>query len=116
ACLDHLRAIKRHKGSLAEIHYLREAYNDCGEPLVIRAEILQAIYKAIEHLPEKYKGPVRLALLEGKRNEEIAEELKVATQTVRNRKSEGYKLLRLALSHQHGLSPLVISYCFTQLH
>lgn len=115
ACYDHLRAIQRHKGSHEEIRYLNNGQYDDAERQLIRAEILQAIYEAIEKLPGKYKGPIKLALLEGKKNEEIAESLSMAPQTVRNRKSEGFKLLRIALSRQQNLSPLIIiSYILAQ--
>ncbi|HRE51202.1 MAG TPA: sigma-70 family RNA polymerase sigma factor [Flavitalea sp.] len=114
ACYDHLRAIRRHKGSHAEITRLSDEQYDNAERQLIRAEVLQAIYAAIEKLPRKYKGPIKLALLEGKKNEEIAEDLSIAPQTVRNRKSEGIKLLRVALSQQQNLSPLIISYFLFQ--
>ena len=109
ACYDHLRAVQRHETSHAEIRYLNAEENDNAESQLIRAEILQAIYTAIEQLPEKYKSAIRLALLEGKKNEEIAEDLHMAPQTVRNRKSEGFKLLRTALIRQKHLTPLIIS-------
>ena len=114
ACYDHLRAIRRHKGSHEEIRYLSGGQYDNAERQLIRAEILQAIYAAIEKLPGKYKGPIKLALLEGKKNEEIAEYLSMAPQTVRNRKSEGFKLLRIALSQQQNLSPFIIGYFLCQ--
>lgn len=115
ACYDHLRATHRHESSYAEIRYLSNEQNDNAEQQMIRAEILQATYSAIEQLPKKYKGPIKLALLEGKKNEEIAEDLHMAPQTVRNRKSEGFKLLRIALSRKLNLSQLIISYCLSQL-
>ena len=110
-----MRATQRHEKSHLEMQYLDGQQNENAERQLIRAEILQAIYSAIELLPERYKGVVKLALIEEKKNEEIAEDLHMAYQTVRNRKSEGFKLLRVALSQQHNLSALLTFYCLLEL-
>jgi RNA polymerase sigma-70 factor (family 1) len=99
-CLDHLRKLRRHEDAHLEIMHRTEAGYDDAEHQLIRAEVLQTIYQAIEKLPLKYKQIMELALFFGKRNEEIAEHLQMAAQTVRNRKSEGLKILRMAL-HEH---------------
>jgi RNA polymerase sigma-70 factor (ECF subfamily) len=108
ACYDYLRANERHRHSHEEIGYLKGFDLETAERQLIRAEILQAIYAAIEGLPERNKNIVKLALLEGKNNEEIATQLRITDQTVRNRKSEGLAMLRLTLRSQYGLSPTAI--------
>jgi RNA polymerase sigma-70 factor (ECF subfamily) len=108
ACFDFLRANQRHRNAHDEIHYLQGSDMETAERQLIRAEVLQAIYAAIEGLPERNKSIVKLALLEGKKNEEIAAELQMADQTVRNRKSEGLAMLRISLKNQYGLSPTAI--------
>lgn len=111
ACYDYLRANRRHENSHEEIRYLAVEQNDNGEVQMIRTEVLHTIYLAIEQLPQKYRGAIKLALLEGKKNEEIANDLKLSPQTVRNRKSEGLRLLRIALVRQRYLLHVVVS-CF----
>jgi RNA polymerase sigma-70 factor (family 1) len=108
ACYDFLRANERHRNSHEEIRYLQGFDTETAERQLIRAEILQAIYAAIEGLPDRNKNIVKLALLEGKNNEEIATALHITDQTVRNRKSEGLAMLRLTLRRQYGLSPTAI--------
>ncbi len=115
ACYDHLRAQGRHAHAHAEIRYLQGEQSGDADRLLIKAEVLQAIDTAIEKLPEKYKGVIRLALFEDKNNERIAEDLQLALQTVRNRKSEGFRLLRMALNRHQRLFPVVFVYYFPQL-
>lgn len=115
ACFDHLRASQRHQRSFDEIRYFGGEAIEDAERQLIRAEILQSIYTAIETLPDKYKSVVRLALLEGRKNEYIAEVLQMAPQTVRNHKSEAFKLLRRTLGETQQWSPLMLFWCLWQL-
>ena len=108
ACYDFLRASQRHRHSHEELGYLQPFDTETAERQLIRAEVLQAIYAAIEGLPERNRNIVKLALLEGRKNEEIAAELHITDQTVRNRKSEGLAMLRLILKNQYGLSSTAI--------
>jgi RNA polymerase sigma-70 factor (family 1) len=103
ACLDYLRATKRHYSFQAELSYLGQIKEENIEGLIIRAEVLGAIHAAIKDLPERYKKIIELSLLEGKTNEEIAVDIGIADQSVRNRKSEGLKLLRVSLLNKAGL-------------
>lgn len=114
-CYDHLRAEKRHKVSHKELQYLTIDNENNIEAQIIRAEVLNAIYTAIETLPERYKQVVRMALVEGKDNDEIVTETGMAYQTVRNHKSEGIKLLRLAIFRNGNLSDLALLYLFAIL-
>ncbi len=114
ACYDYLRANRRHESSHAEIRYLTAEQEDNGEIQLIRTEVLHTIYLAIEQLPQKYRGAIKLALLEDKKNEEIANDLKLSPQTVRNRKSEGFRLLRMALVRRLYLSHIIINCFFCQ--
>jgi RNA polymerase sigma-70 factor (ECF subfamily) len=111
ACLDLLRMRKRHDQTHSEIKYLAQLSEEATESAVIMAEVLQAIYTAIDHLPDKCKGVVKLALIEGLDNEQIAAETGMTYQTVRNYKSEGIKLLRLSLFKNSGLSSTAIFCC-----
>jgi RNA polymerase sigma-70 factor (family 1) len=112
ACYDQLRMQqKRHVQTHSELGYLAEKSEDETEHAIIMAEVLQAIYTAIERLPNKYKRVVKLALIEGLNNDEIAVETGMAYQTVRNHKSEGIKLLRISLFKDGTLSPSTLICC-----
>jgi RNA polymerase sigma factor (sigma-70 family) len=114
-CYDQLRMKKRHETSHLEIRHLAPLSEDEIENNIILTEVLQAIYSAIEKLPLKYKNVVRLALVGGKDNDEIATETRMANQTVRNRKSEGIKLLRLALFKNDEISRSALFLCLLHI-
>lgn len=111
ACLDLLRMQKRHDQTHSEIKYLAGISEETTEHAVIMAEVLQAIYTAIDQLPDKCKSVVKLALIEGLDNEQIATETGMNYQTVRNYKSEGIKLLRISLFKNGNLSSTAIFCC-----
>jgi len=114
-CLDLLRMKKSHDHVHSDMLYMASISEEETERAIIMAEVLQAVYNAIEKLPAKYKGIVKLALVEGKDNEEIAVETGMAYQTIRNQKSEGIKLLRLAIFKDPDLSPTAIICCLLYL-
>jgi RNA polymerase sigma-70 factor (family 1) len=108
ACYDLLRMQKRHDQTHSEMKYLAEISEEETEQAVIMAEVLQAIYQAIDELPTKYKSVLKLALIEGMDNEEIAAQTGMAYQTIRNQKSEGIKLLRISLFKNGSLTSYVM--------
>lgn len=110
ACYDLLRMKKRHEQTHMEMKYLADVSEEETEHAVIMAEVLQAIYKAIGELPDKYKNVLKLALIEGLDNDEIVKQTGMAYQTVRNHKSEAIKLLRISLFKNGSISSLVLFY------
>ena len=110
-CYDQLRMKKRHELSHLEIKSMAVLSEDEIEQNIIMAEVLQGIYAAIEGVPEKYKQVIKLALVQGKDNDEIVAETGMAYQTVRNHKSEGIKLLRLALYNNTDLTSSTLLLC-----
>jgi RNA polymerase sigma factor (sigma-70 family) len=115
SCFDQLRANKRHAGSHREMQYLFGDDEKSIEHAIIRTEVLNAAYTEIEKLPEKYKQVAKLALLEGKDNDEIVQETGMAYQTVRNHKSEAIKLLRLNIFRKGHLGDAATIYCIIWL-
>jgi RNA polymerase sigma-70 factor (family 1) len=111
ACIDLLRMRKRHYQAHSAIKYLAEISEEATEHAVIMAEVLQAIYSAIDLLPDKCKSVVKLALIDGLDNEQIANKTGMTYQTVRNYKSEGIKLLRISLFKNGGLSSTTLFWC-----
>ncbi|MDB5262381.1 MAG: polymerase sigma-70 factor [Adhaeribacter sp.] len=65
--------------------------------LIIRAEVVSEVHRAIQTLPPACQQISRLGYLEGKNNQEIAAELGVSVNTVKTQKQRGIQLLRLRL-------------------
>lgn len=65
---------------------------------VMRAEILLELRKAIESLPGQAGKIISMTYLEGKSNQETADELNLSIQTVKNQKRRGLDLLKGRLS------------------
>ncbi len=74
----------------------------------IASEILQAIYAEIENLPTQCREVVRLAILEGKTNDEIAEAMNIAYKSVQNNKTRGMQMLRTALLKNPHLGAVLL--------
>lgn len=64
---------------------------------IIHAEVMGELYDAINKLPDKAKKVIILSYLEGKSNQEIADELQINLQTVKNYKLRAIKHLRSSL-------------------
>ncbi len=76
-----------------------------GEPVseatimdtIITAEVLDSLLTAVRSLPEPYQKISRLAYLEGKKNQEIADELGMSVNTVKKQKQKALEILRTRL-------------------
>ncbi|GEO03342.1 DNA-directed RNA polymerase sigma-70 factor [Adhaeribacter aerolatus] len=66
--------------------------------LMIRAEVVSELHRAIQTLPAGCQQISRLGYLEGKNNQEIAEELGISVNTVKTQKQRSLQLLRLRLN------------------
>lgn len=65
---------------------------------MVHAEIIGELYEAIESLPEKCASVCKMAYLEGRKNQEIADELGVSINTIKTQKQRAISLLRNKLS------------------
>ncbi|WP_262247814.1 RNA polymerase sigma-70 factor [Parapedobacter soli] len=72
-----------------DTHYLTE---------IARTEMLNELHAAIAKLPEKAGRIVRETYLEGKSNQEVADEMGISLQTLRNQKSRALTILRNRLN------------------
>jgi len=93
-CLNYLRNEKR-KTAAQEL-YLRQMDEDSDEIIyeIIDTEIVDILAREIESLPDKCREVFKLIYLGGKSTEEIAAELNLNVQTVRNHKTRAIELLR----------------------
>lgn len=67
---------------------------------VTRTETFNTLHEAIAKLPEKAGRIVRETYLEGKSNQEVADEMGISLQTLRNQKSRALAILRSRLSKE----------------
>ncbi|QDH81102.1 RNA polymerase sigma-70 factor [Echinicola soli] len=78
---------------------------------MIHAEVIDELYAAMETLPEGCRKVSALGFLEGKSNQEIADQLGVSINTVKTQKQRGLKLLRLRLDPEVLYVLLVLINC-----
>ncbi|GGZ33033.1 DNA-directed RNA polymerase sigma-70 factor [Echinicola pacifica] len=65
---------------------------------MIRTEVMATLYEALESLPEGCRTIASLSYLDGKSNQEVADQLGISINTVKTQKQRGLKLLRLKLN------------------
>jgi len=83
--------------------YIQQQGSDEPEELpviesIISSEVIAEIHSAIESLPEHYRIISEMSYLEGKKNQEIADELGMSVNTVKKQKYRALELLRLRLA------------------
>jgi len=116
ACLDYLRHLQRQYEKQKElIHVLLQEPADGILQENLKAEVLKSIHKEIAGLPRSCRRVFEMAYFEGLNNSQIAEELKINNQSVRNHKQRAIKLLRMALLNKNALVNAFIGFYFLLL-
>ncbi|TCC98453.1 RNA polymerase sigma factor [Pedobacter hiemivivus] len=97
ACLNYLNHQKV-KTAFQEDYYRYLDYTDDSVlNKIIKSEVIQALNLEIELLPENYRIVFKLLYLDGKKTDEIALDLSLSVQTVRNYKARAIELLKTAM-------------------
>jgi RNA polymerase sigma factor (sigma-70 family) len=101
----HLALKARTRGARRQAHEKRAADMRDTRPRseAVRQEVQEALDRALQDLPERYRAALVLCYLEGKTHEEAARLLGCPLTTLRTRVARGRKLLRDRLT-QHGLT------------
>ena len=86
--------ILRKRGSVGEAISLDGSVDDIDEPTVEDAEVEARLWTAIDSLPEKCREIFLMSKRDGLRQEEIAQELGISLQTVKNQVSKALKILK----------------------
>jgi RNA polymerase sigma-70 factor, ECF subfamily len=73
-------------------------WSSLGDESVMRAELRNALARALEELPEVYRVPVVLRDIQGMTTEEASQVLQVKTQTLKSRLHRGRLMLRERLA------------------
>lgn len=103
ACLDAIK--KQQRSSVRQLHFSKtiEEINHSFIKDIIQTESWAEIYREINSLPKQCSKTIKLSYLEGLSNQQIAEELNLSIQTVKNHKYRGMKVLRSKLSNANYL-------------
>jgi len=107
ACINHLKKLQRDvvmKSGLT--NYLSLDHEEFALNEMIKAEVLQQIYEAIEALPSQCKKVFKLCYVEGLSNSEVAEQFSISINTVKNHKVKALGLLRLKFLNGPSMSVL----------
>ncbi|MEN8121544.1 MAG: RNA polymerase sigma-70 factor [Bacteroidota bacterium] len=96
-CLNFIRHEKIHHEHIGQIKQLAE--NDFVEwsDKMLETELEHKIFQLINNLPEKCRKVFNMSRFEGKKNQEIAEILKISKRTVETQISKALKILRKEL-------------------
>ncbi len=107
ACLDYLRRDK--VKTLAQQAYLnqQEEGEDNILNYIVTAEVLAILDEEIKLLPENYREVFKLMYFDLKKTDEIAAELGLSVQTVRNYKTRAIALLKTSMLKK-GISSMGI--------
>ncbi|AMP99506.1 RNA polymerase ECF-type sigma factor [Pedobacter cryoconitis] len=112
ACLDYLASLKVR--TAAQENYIK--YLLGGEETilydVVQTEVLDMVNKEIEELPDKMKIVFKMLYIEGKSTAEIAEELGLSIQTVRNQKTKAVALIKNSLLKKGVSNALQLAFLF----
>ena len=96
--LTHNTTRKRHRTAHDQIgRFQEENHMTENTPVhfeIMRAEILEKIYRDIENLPLQCRRISKMIFLEGKTTQEVATELSISPDTVRVQKARAVKMLR----------------------
>ncbi|MBS1529308.1 MAG: RNA polymerase sigma-70 factor [Bacteroidetes bacterium] len=110
ACLDFIK--KSERSGERNTFYVSEVYeNDEGYlNEIIRTEVIRELYQAIDDLPTQCNKVIKMSYVEGKTNQEIADELSLSLQTVKNHKARGLAMLKNSLPADKYQMLLLIPY------
>ena len=111
ACYDSLKKEQRVSLQMKELAYITDQeHEEVYFREVIEARLFSLIQKQIDQLPPHMREVFRLSYIDGLKNAEIAELLNIKDASVRVRKAEALKLLRLAF-HNSDLIVLLWLIC-----
>ena len=109
-CLNHIRDTKRKIAKAEKYALQRVESEEYILQEIIRSEFLQALNQEISLLPERPRHVFNMIYFEGKKLEEIAFELNLSIQTVRNHKTRAIDLLKTSFLKKGISGPLMAAF------
>lgn len=97
ACLNFLKQSERTAKNQSELVYTLAKKEDHVLTEITKVEVLREVHAAIESLPPQCRKIVRMSFVEGMKNDEIAQQLNLSVNTVRNQKARAVHLLKMKL-------------------
>jgi RNA polymerase sigma-70 factor (ECF subfamily) len=97
-CLNKLRHRKIKRMYRKEVEYAGEEGTDITGEAIISAELQAEISAAVESLPEQCRIIFQLSRFEGKKYQEIADELGISPKTVENQIGKALRIMRQKLA------------------
>jgi len=82
---------------------------------IVYGETMAQLQEALKRLPHKAQHIIQLTFLQGKTNQEVADEMGIALQTVKNQKLRALALLRKNLNKESFLLLLLGAFIFEKL-
>jgi len=108
ACLNYLKQAKRDSLNQKQLAYITGEKEEYVLNEMIRAEVLKEIMNEINNLPEQCGKVLKLAYLDGLRNQEVARVLNISVHTVKNQKARAIQLLKTRLRDRDMLAFLLL--------
>jgi len=94
ASLNWIRQQKRNSQRAKELAYLAEESESPVMVQIVEAELYREIFLALNTLPPKCRQIFRMLFFEGKDYKQIAQELNLSIDTIRNQKARGLFLIK----------------------
>jgi RNA polymerase sigma-70 factor (family 1) len=110
ACLNNIKVTRN---SVRRAEYVASESEQFEPPFInaiIHAEVLAEIYRAINMLPSQCAKVITMSYVDGLSNSEIAAEMGLSEQTVKNHKGRGLKILKESLSNDALMVLLLLTY------
>lgn len=112
ACLNYLKHLKV-KTTVQKVYLEQlEKGEDSILYQIIKTEVLEIVNKEVEELPEKMRDIFKLIYFNGKKTDEIAVELNLSVQTVRNQKTKAIALLKTSLLKKGVSASIYLAFLF----
>jgi RNA polymerase sigma-70 factor (ECF subfamily) len=100
SCLNLLKQEQRDALSRQQLAYLSDQKEGFILNEMIRAEVLQKIQSEIEKLPDQCRKIFELCYLDGLKNFEIAQLLRISIHTVKNQKARAVQILKVKFGNR----------------
>jgi RNA polymerase sigma-70 factor (family 1) len=108
ACLNYLKQSDRNASRQSDMAYLHSQTEDHVLTEITRMEVLREVHTAIESLPPQCRKIMRMSFVEGMKNQEIAAQLKLSVNTVKNQKVRAIYLLKMKLLQVNVLTLAIL--------
>ena len=119
ASINQVTSQARHRVIHNKIRYLDQyelASEEVLETEILRAEVLQEIYKEVENLPDRCGQIFKLIFVDELATDEIAARMGINVQTVRTQKARAISLIRTALLKKGRLTTLLFFYAWLRMN